>query len=111
MEIVFPLIKKMVGDNTGCQGGFGKGSFGGAGAGGGGGHGGQGGKGWFKGSYSEGGGTYGNGKLPCELGSGSGNASFGDYTTGGGMIGLPSSICSLSPLSCMLADSMFPFML
>jgi hypothetical protein len=73
----------------GCQGGLGKGGYGGVGAGGGGGHGGRGGKGYFKGSFSEGGAQYGSSELPCEFGSGSGDSSFGNFTTGGGIIGLP----------------------
>lgn len=75
---------------SGCQGGLGKGMFNSAAAGGGGGHGGKGGRGFYKGSYSLGGAPYGNNSLPCEFGSGSGigNASFGEYTTGGGIIGL-----------------------
>lgn len=32
--------------------------------------------------------SYGNVDLPCELGSGSGNGSSGEATTGGGIIGM-----------------------
>lgn len=73
---------------SGCEGGLGRGMIGSAGAAGGGGHGGRGGKGYYKGHSADGGAIYGNHKLPCEFGSGSGNASFGDSTTGGGIIGL-----------------------
>lgn len=55
---------------------------------GGGGHGGKGGDGFFKGNIAEGGATYGNGDLPCELGSGSGNDSTEFSTAGGGIIGI-----------------------
>lgn len=71
---------------SGCEGGLGRGEF--KTAGGGGGHGGRGGKGYYSDIYSEGGAVYGSDKLPCEFGSGSGNASIGDYTNGGGIIGL-----------------------
>jgi hypothetical protein len=75
---------------SGCEGGLGKGAFEPVGVGGGAGHGGRGGKGYYKGSYSPGGAVYGNNTLPCEFGSGSGsgNASFGEYTAGGGIIGV-----------------------
>lgn len=57
------------------------------GLGGGGGHGGKGGTGYYDGSAIEGGVAYGNADLPCELGSGSGNDSLPDATSGGGIIG------------------------
>lgn len=57
------------------------------GLGGGGGHGGKGGDGYHKGSFIEGGLTYGNAELPCELGSGSGNDSLAGTNAGGGIIG------------------------
>lgn len=52
------------------------------------GHGGKGGPGMFNGTISEGGSSYGNACLPCELGSGSEgpNESYG-HVAGGGMIG------------------------
>lgn len=86
---------------SGCEGGYGKGAFEPVGVGGGAGHGGRGGKGYYKGSYSAGGIVYGNTTLPCEFGSGSGsgNATFGDDTAGGGIIGP----ILLSSLSCPLA--------
>lgn len=75
---------------AGCKGGLGPGEF--KTAGGGGGHGGTGGRGYFTGSYANGGAVYGKKSLPCEFGSGSGNSSgnatVGDHTTGGGIIGL-----------------------
>ncbi|XP_024388875.1 uncharacterized protein [Physcomitrium patens] len=77
--------------SLGCEGGLGRGMIGSAGAAGGGGHGGRGGKGYYKGHSADGGAIYGNHKLPCEFGSGSGNASFGDSTTGGGIIVMGSS--------------------
>lgn len=54
---------------------------------GGGGHGGKGGDGVYKGDLADGGPTYGNADLPCELGSGSGNDSTELSTAGGGIIG------------------------
>ncbi|KAG0606930.1 hypothetical protein M758_9G180200 [Ceratodon purpureus] len=70
--------------SLGCERGLGKGGFEGGGAG----HGGKGGDGRYKGSDAKGGPTYGSSKLPCEFGSGSGsgNATHGDYTAGGGII-------------------------
>lgn len=79
MFYAFPLL--------GCKGGIGRGSMLSSGLGGGGGHGGKGGDGFFNGSRVEGGLTYGNPDLPCELGSGSGNDSINTSTAGGGIIG------------------------
>ena len=73
--------------NTGCTGGVGKGRFLSNGLSGGGGHGGKGGSGYYNGSTIEGGDTYGNADLPCELGSGSGNNSLAGASSGGGIIG------------------------
>ena len=53
----------------------------------GGGHGGKGGAGCYNGSCVEGGISYGNVDLPCELGSGSGNYTSAYSTAGGGIIG------------------------
>lgn len=53
----------------------------------GGGHGGKGGAGCYNGSCVEGGISYGNADLPCELGSGSGNDTSANSTAGGGIIG------------------------
>lgn len=72
---------------TGCVGGVGRGNFSDNGIGSGGGHGGKGGLGCYNGSCVEGGISYGNSKLPCELGSGSGNESSADSSAGGGVIG------------------------
>ena len=72
---------------TGCTGGMGRGQVLGSGLGSGGGHGGKGGAGCYNGSCIEGGITYGDPSLPCELGSGSGNESFPGSTAGGGIIG------------------------
>ncbi|KAE9464472.1 hypothetical protein C3L33_03589, partial [Rhododendron williamsianum] len=70
----------------GCTGGVGRGRFLSNGLGGGGGHGGKGGSGYYNGSAIEGGVAYGNADLPCEHGSGSGNDSLPDATSGGGII-------------------------
>lgn len=72
---------------TGCKGGIGQGKLLGNGLGSGGGHGGQGGMGCYEDSCIEGGATYGDADLPCELGSGSGNDSLAMSTTGGGVLG------------------------
>lgn len=72
---------------AGCTGGVGRGNVSSNGVGSGGGHGGKGGLGCFNDSCVEGGISYGNAELPCELGSGSGNESLGDSTAGGGIIG------------------------
>lgn len=53
----------------------------------GGGHGGKGGAGCYNASCVEGGISYGNADLPCELGSGSGNDTSANSTAGGGIIG------------------------
>ncbi|XP_058206673.1 uncharacterized protein LOC131320103 [Rhododendron vialii] len=83
----------------GCTGGVGRGRFLSNGLGGGGGHGGKGGSGYYNGSAIEGGVAYGNADLPCELGSGSGNDSLPDATSGGGIIVMGSLEHSLSSLS------------
>ncbi|XP_062097852.1 uncharacterized protein LOC133803757 [Humulus lupulus] len=82
----------------GCTGGVGKGNVT-NGIGSGGGHGGKGGLGCYNGSCIEGGITYGNAKLPCELGSGSGNENSTGYTAGGGIIVMGSLEHPLSTLS------------
>lgn len=71
---------------TGCTGGVGRGHVL-SNVGSGGGHGGKGGLGCYNGSCVEGGISYGNANLPCELGSGSGDESLADSTAGGGIIG------------------------
>jgi hypothetical protein len=63
---------------------------------GGGGHGGKGGDGLFYGSHAEGGPTYDNADLPCELGSGSGNDTAKLSTAGGGIIGSTYNFIDLS---------------
>lgn len=85
MTIVFFLHNLSC--NTGCISGLGSGKILSNGLGGGGGHGGKGGYGYYNGSFIEGGVTYGNADLPCELGSGSGNYSLPGATAGGGIIG------------------------
>lgn len=88
LQILWKLMQWV--NLSGCEGGLGRGGFQPSGVGGGAGHGGKGGQGYFKGSYSKGGTTYGNSALPCEFGSGSGsgNATHGNYTAGGGIIGV-----------------------
>ncbi|OMO66886.1 hypothetical protein CCACVL1_20946 [Corchorus capsularis] len=83
----------------GCTGGVGKGNFLENGIGSGGGHGGKGGLGCYNDSCVPGGISYGNSELPCELGSGSGNESSADSTTGGGVIVMGSMEHPLSSLS------------
>ncbi|KAI4350761.1 hypothetical protein L6164_005182 [Bauhinia variegata] len=83
----------------GCTGGLGRGRYFENGLGGGGGYGGSGGDGYFNGNFIEGGTTYGDVDLPCELGSGSGNNSLAGATAGGGIIVMGSMELSLSSLT------------
>ncbi|KAJ7958849.1 Ephrin type-B receptor [Quillaja saponaria] len=83
----------------GCTGGVGRGNFLSNGISSGAGHGGKGGSACFNDSCVEGGSSYGNADLPCELGSGSGNDSSADSTVGGGIIVIGSVEHSLSSLS------------
>ncbi|KAL5783356.1 hypothetical protein ACOSP7_008385 [Xanthoceras sorbifolium] len=83
----------------GCTGGVGRGKFLSNGIGSGGGHGGKGGPAYSNGSRIEGGISYGNVDLPCELGSGSGNDSSAYSTSGGGIIVMGSVEHPLSSLS------------
>ncbi|XP_047328542.1 uncharacterized protein LOC124931992 [Impatiens glandulifera] len=83
----------------GCTGGVGRGTFLNYIPGSGGGHGGKGGLGCYNNSCVEGGISYGNQELPCELGSGSGNDSFIGSTTGGGVIVMGSKEHPLSSLT------------
>lgn len=83
----------------GCTGGLGKGRYFENGIGGGGGHGGYGGDGYYNGNFIEGGTTYGDVDLPCELGSGSGNDSIAGATAGGGIIVMGSLEHSLTSLT------------
>ncbi|XP_068313299.1 uncharacterized protein [Pyrus communis] len=91
----------------GCTGGIGSGNILSNGIGSGGGHGGKGGVACYNGSCVEGGISYGNAKLPCELGSGSGYDPSAGLTAGGGIIIMGSSEHPLSSLSvegAMTAD-------
>ncbi|WZZ22588.1 hypothetical protein YC2023_123975 [Brassica napus] len=72
----------------GCRGGVGEGKLLGNGIGSGGGHGGKGGRVCYNSSCVEGGITYGDADLPCELGSGSGDYSPDYSSAGGGIVGL-----------------------
>ncbi|XP_027340445.1 uncharacterized protein LOC113853926 isoform X2 [Abrus precatorius] len=83
----------------GCTGGLGRGRYFENGIGGGGGHGGYGGDGYYNGNFVEGGSSYGDADLPCELGSGSGNNSLAGATAGGGIIVMGSLEHSLSSLT------------
>ncbi|XP_006655064.3 uncharacterized protein LOC102713187 [Oryza brachyantha] len=83
----------------GCRGGIGRGRMLNSGLSGGGGHGGKGGDAFYSGSHAGGGTAYGNADLPCELGSGSGNASTSYSTAGGGIIVMGSLEQSLPLLS------------
>ncbi|GFS43868.1 hypothetical protein Acr_00g0087450 [Actinidia rufa] len=97
--VVVPSSGAISASGLGCTGGVGKGRFLSNGLSGGGGHGGKGGSGYYNGSAIEGGDTYGNADLPCELGSGSGNDSLAGATSGGGIIVMGSLEHSLSSLS------------
>ncbi|KAJ3680638.1 hypothetical protein LUZ60_016916 [Juncus effusus] len=81
----------------GCKNGIGEGKTVKNGAGGGAGHGGRGGSGFYNGLLVDGGKTYGNADLPCELGSGSGG-SDSEQVAGGGMIVIGSLKWPLSNL-------------
>ncbi|XP_059645479.1 uncharacterized protein LOC132287032 [Cornus florida] len=83
----------------GCKGGVGQGKVLSNGIGSGGGHGGKGGVGCYNGSCIDGGISYGDADLPCELGSGSGNDSLAGSTAGGGVIVMGSWEHPLSTLS------------
>ncbi|XP_050229370.1 uncharacterized protein LOC126678510 isoform X2 [Mercurialis annua] len=83
----------------GCTGGVGRGHISENGIGSGGGHGGRGGLGCYNDSCIEGGISYGNAELPCELGSGSGDESSAGSTSGGGIIVMGSLEHPLSSLT------------
>ncbi|CAM8907459.1 unnamed protein product [Rhodiola kirilowii] len=83
----------------GCKGGLGRGKVLSNGLGSGAGHGGKGGDGYYNGSFFEGGASYGDADLPCELGSGSGSADLAGTTAGGGIIVMGSLARSLSSLT------------
>ncbi|KAJ0251957.1 Glycine-rich protein [Hirschfeldia incana] len=86
-------------DGMGCKGGVGTGRFLRSGIGSGGGHGGKGGSGCYNHTCIEGGDSYGNADLPCELGSGSGNEESEDSVAGGGIIVIGSLEHPLTSLS------------
>ncbi|XP_027079701.2 uncharacterized protein [Coffea arabica] len=91
----------------GCIGGVGQGTFSDSGIGSGGGHGGRGGMGCFNNSCIEGGMSYGDANLPCELGSGSGNESLTSANAGGGILVMGSwehPLVSLSVEGSVKAD-------
>lgn len=91
----------------GCTHGVGRGKVFDNGLGGGGGHGGKGGQGYFNGSFIDGGATYGDADLPCELGSGSGNDNLAGAIAGGGIVvmgSLEHSLTSLSVYGSIRAD-------
>uniref|UniRef100_A0A6N2L0R8 DUF8003 domain-containing protein n=4 Tax=Salix TaxID=40685 RepID=A0A6N2L0R8_SALVM len=83
----------------GCTGGVGRGNVLSNGTGSGGGHGGKGGSACYKGSCVDGGVSYGDAELPCELGSGSGEENSSGSTAGGGIIVMGSLEHPLSSLS------------
>ncbi|KAH0907506.1 hypothetical protein HID58_039333 [Brassica napus] len=83
----------------GCRGGVGEGKLLGNGIGSGGGHGGKGGRVCYNSSCVEGGITYGDADLPCELGSGSGDYSPDYSSAGGGIVVIGSREQPLSALS------------
>ncbi|KAJ6994791.1 hypothetical protein NC653_017555 [Populus alba x Populus x berolinensis] len=83
----------------GCTGGVGRGSGLSNGIGSGGGHGGKGGSACYNGSCVDGGVSYGDAELPCELGSGSGEENSSVSTAGGGIIVMGSLEHPLSSLS------------
>ncbi|CAA3006768.1 uncharacterized protein LOC111368658 isoform X1 [Olea europaea subsp. europaea] len=85
--------------DRGCTRGVGQGRVLSNGLGSGGGHGGRGGMGCYNGSCVEGGISYGDADLPCELGSGSGNDNLAGSTAGGGILVLGSSAHPLFILS------------
>ncbi|KAJ6354368.1 hypothetical protein OIU77_005060 [Salix suchowensis] len=82
----------------GCTGGVGRGNALSNGAGSGGGHGGKGGSACYNGSCTEGGVSYGNAELPCEIGSGSGEEKSVGSTAGGGIVVMGSLEHPLSSL-------------
>ncbi|KAB5514157.1 hypothetical protein DKX38_028063 [Salix brachista] len=82
----------------GCTGGVGRGNALSNGAGSGGGHGGKGGSACNNGSCIEGGVSYGNAELPCEIGSGSGEEKSVGSTAGGGIVVMGSLEHPLSSL-------------
>ncbi|BFG18494.1 hypothetical protein CerSpe_047680 [Prunus speciosa] len=97
--IAIPSSGAISASGMGCTGGIGSGNILSNGSGSGGGHGGKGGFACYNGSCVEGGISYGNEELPCELGSGSGKDISAGSTAGGGIIVMGSSEHPLSSLS------------
>ncbi|KAL9363229.1 hypothetical protein Peur_046014 [Populus x canadensis] len=83
----------------GCTGGVGRGNGLSNGIGSGGGHGGKGGSACYNDRCVDGGVSYGDAELPCELGSGSGQENSSGSTAGGGIIVMGSLEHPLSSLS------------
>ncbi|KAL3650773.1 hypothetical protein CASFOL_007176 [Castilleja foliolosa] len=105
--IIVPSSGVISTSGMGCQGGVGQGILLSNGLGSGGGHGGRGGMGCYNGSCIEGGISYGDANLPCELGSGSGNDSSDLSTFGGGILVMGSvehPLMSLSVEGSVRAD-------
>ncbi|GFP82873.1 hypothetical protein PHJA_000430400 [Phtheirospermum japonicum] len=105
--IIVPSSGVISTSGMGCQGGVGQGILLSNGLGSGGGHGGRGGMSCYNGSCIEGGISYGDANLPCELGSGSGNDSLDLSTTGGGILVMGSvehPLMSLSVEGSVKAD-------
>ena len=84
---------------AGCTGGLGHGNILSNGIGSGGGHGGSGGDAWYNDNHVEGGSSYGDANLPCELGSGSGSGNSTYITAGGGIISKPKFMFGLINVS------------
>ncbi|KAJ6856762.1 hypothetical protein NC651_038434 [Populus alba x Populus x berolinensis] len=97
--IYVPSSGTISASGMGCTGGVGRGNVLSNGVGSGGGHGGKGGSGCYNDSCIEGGVSYGNAELPCELGSGSGEEMSAGSTAGGGIIVMGSLEHPLSSLS------------
>ncbi|KAL9376523.1 hypothetical protein Peur_030643 [Populus x canadensis] len=97
--IYVPSSGTISASGMGCTGGVGRGNVLSNGVGSGGGHGGKGGSACYKDSCIEGGVSYGNAELPCELGSGSGEEMSAGSTAGGGIIVMGSLEHPLSSLS------------
>ncbi|XP_073262425.1 uncharacterized protein [Populus alba] len=97
--IYVPSSGTISASGMGCTGGVGRGNVLSNGVGSGGGHGGKGGSACYNDSCIEGGVSYGNAELPCELGSGSGEEMSAGSTAGGGIIVMGSLEHPLSSLS------------
>ncbi|KAI9378217.1 hypothetical protein POPTR_018G058300v4 [Populus trichocarpa] len=97
--IYVPSSGTISASGMGCTGGVGRGNVLSNGVGSGGGHGGKGGSACYNDRCIEGGVSYGNAELPCELGSGSGEEMSAGSTAGGGIIVMGSLEHPLSSLS------------